>query len=319
MQTVEFKRTPGVLYLTEGGVETEIMYRHGHELREFAMFELMDKPAAVADMKDMYHRYLDVAAKHGFAALMAGFDYRASPDWAKKLGYSMAGLREMQEKCIDFLREVSAPYRGQLPEIAIAGCIGPRGDAYALNQTITAESAEDYHSIQAGFLKDCGVDLVWAATINNIPEAVGISRAVAWAELPLNISWTLDSNHRLRSGPSLKEGIEETDRLAGDARPDSHGINCSHPVEFEPALEPGNWTDRLRAIRPNAAKMDKVSLCQLGHIEEGDPNELGTMMGDLARRYPGVDIWGGCCGTWDKHFDQIAAAVNGTRREMAPA
>jgi homocysteine S-methyltransferase len=105
-------------------------------------------------------------------------------DWAKKLGYSPGGLREMQHKCIDFLREVSKPYAGQLPRIAIVGCIGPRGDAYSLNLGISAEEAEDYHSIQMTTLKECDVDLVWAATINNIPEAVGISRAAASAGLP---------------------------------------------------------------------------------------------------------------------------------------
>ena len=115
---MHFERDDDVLYLAEGGVETEIMYRHGHTLREFAMFELMDKPEAVADMRDMYRRYLDVAARHGFGALLAGFDYRASPDWAKKLGYSYDGLREMQEKCIGFLKDVSAPYAGQIPKIA---------------------------------------------------------------------------------------------------------------------------------------------------------------------------------------------------------
>jgi hypothetical protein len=65
--------------------------------------------------------------------------------------------------------------------------------------------------------------------------------------------------------------------------------------------------------------MDKVSLCQLGHIEEGDPEELGRMMGDLARRYPDIDIWGGCCGTWDKHFDRIAHYVGEARREVVPS
>ena len=319
MKAMHFERDDDVLYLAEGGVETEIMYRHGHTLREFAMFELMDKPEAVADMRDMYRRYLDVAARHGFGALLAGFDYRASPDWAKKLGYSYDGLREMQEKCIGFLKDVSAPYAGQIPKIAIAGCVGPRGDAYSLNQTITEESAEDYHTTQLTILKACGVDIVWAATINNLPEAVGIARAAAWVGLPVNMSFTLDSTHRLKSGPSLKEAVEETDRRAGEARPESYGINCSHPVEFEPALEPGTWTDRIRLLRPNAAKMDKVSLCKLGHIEEGDPVELGQMMGALARRYPNVDIWGGCCGTWDKHFYEIAKAVNKARGRLVPA
>lgn len=308
---------PGLTYLTEGGTETEIMFRHGHELREFAMFELMDDPAAVRDLRGMYRRYLDTAARHGFAAMMAGFDYRASPDWGEKLGYSRAGLAEMQHKCIEFLRDVSEPYEDELPQIVICGCVGPRGDAYALNRDITAEEAEDYHATQLETLKDCGVDLVWAATFNNVPEAVGLARASAAAGLPLNLHFTLTGESRLRSGPSLREAIEATDAEAGDARPDSYGINCSHPVEFEPALEPGRWTERIRALRPNAAKMDKIALCKLGHIEEGDPEELGRMMGDLARRYPGIDIWGGCCGTWDRHFEEIARNVGAARRASA--
>ena len=32
----------GLLYLTEGGSETEIMYRYGYELPEFAMFTLLN-------------------------------------------------------------------------------------------------------------------------------------------------------------------------------------------------------------------------------------------------------------------------------------
>ena len=308
----------GMIYLSEGGTETEIMFRHGHKLREFAAFELLNDAKALSDMRDMYRRYLDVAAKYSFGALMAGFDYRASPDWGEKLGYSAEGLAEMQHKNIDFLREIAAPYVDQLPDVAISGCIGPRGDAYELNKTITAEEAEVYHSVQMETLKAAGVDLVWAATFNNVAEGVGVSRAAAQFGLPVVLSYTLDSNHKLKSGPSLKEAIEQTDTEAGAARPDSYGINCSHPVEFEPALEPGNWSDRIRSLRPNAAKMDKISLCKLGHIEEGDPVELGQMMGDLARRYPNVDIWGGCCGTWDKHFEQIAQNVLAVRAGNGP-
>ncbi|WP_120499462.1 homocysteine S-methyltransferase family protein [Roseovarius sp. EL26] len=309
LSAVNFPREDGIFYLTEGGTETEAMYRHGHELREFAMFELIEKPSAAQDLKDMYRRYLDTAAKHEFGAMLAGFDYRASPDWGKKLGYSAEGLCEIQHKCIAFLQDVAASYRGQIPRVVIAGCIGPRGDAYSLNRDITAESAEEYHATQMNTLKECDVDIVWAATFNNVPEAVGVSRAAASVGLPVNISFTLDSTHKLKSGPSLKEAIETTDAEAGDARPDSYGINCSHPDEFEPALEAGDWSQRIRSLRPNAAKMDKISLCKLGHIEEGNPVELGEMMGDLARRYPAVDMWGGCCGTWDKHLDQIAQNV----------
>jgi S-methylmethionine-dependent homocysteine/selenocysteine methylase len=303
------QKQDGLFYLTEGGIETEIMYRHGYKLREFCMFELIDNSAAMNDLHDMYRRYLDVAAKYRFGVLMAGLDYRASPDWAEKIGYSLVQLEEMQHRCIEFLRDVAKPYRDQVPSMVICGCCGPRGDAYSLNSEITALDAEDYHMTQLQTLKDCDVDLVWAATFNNAPEAVGISRAAHRVGIPLCVSFVVASNGRLKSGPSLRQAVETTDAEAGPSRPDFYGINCSHPDEFEEALDSGDWLSRIRAIRPNAAKMDKISLCKLGHIEEGDPVELGQQMGSLARRLPHIDIWGGCCGTWDKHFEEIARNI----------
>lgn len=299
----------GIFYLTEGGQETEIQYRHGHDLPEFAMYPLLDKSAAMADLKAMYGRVLDVAVEHGCAAMISGLDYRGSPDWAEKLGYSREGLADALTQAIAFLREVARPYEGQIEEILIGGQVGPRGDAYSLNRTITADEAEEYHSFQLDVHKRNAVDFVWAATFNNVPEAVGVARAAARIGLPLQISFTLDSNHRLKSGPSLKEAIESVDAEAGEARPDFYGINCSHPLEFEPALEPGDWIRRIRSLRPNASAKDKIDLCQLGHIEDGDPVDLGQRIGALAQRYPHLDIFGGCCGTWAPHLDQIARNV----------
>lgn len=299
----------GVFYLAEGGQETEIMYKYGYDLPQFAMFPLLDNPQAVAEMRGMYSRYLDTAARHGFNALMGGLDYRASPDWGGLLGYSLPDLTEMQMRSIYFLRDVAKPYAGQIDEIRIVGIIGPRGDAYALNRTITAEEAEEYHSFQLANLASAKVDLVSAMTFNNIPEAVGIARAAQSFDLPLSLSFSLDHHHRLNSGPTLREAIETVDAQAGDARPDFYGINCSHPLEFDPAFEPGDWIRRIRSLRPNAVSMEKTQLCKLGHLESGDPEELGTQMGNLAARYPHIDIWGGCCGTWDEHLDRIAENV----------
>ena len=301
-----------VLYLTEGGQETEIQYRHGHDLPEFAMYPLLDDADAMADLTAMYSRVLDVAAEHGFAAMISGLDYRASPDWGEKLGYSRERLADALEQSIAFLRAVARPYEGRVPEILIGGMLGPRGDAYSLNQTITADEAEDYHSFQLEALKRAEVDFVSAVTFNNVPEAVGVARAAARIGLPLSISFTLDSNHRLKSGPSLKEAIEIVDAEAGDARPDFYGINCSHPLEFEPALESGDWILRIRSLRPNASAKDKVDLCQLGHIEDGDPVDLGRRIGALAQRYPHIDIFGGCCGTWAPHLDEMARNIRQT-------
>ena len=143
MSSASANSSTQTLYLAEGGTETEIMFKHGQEFPHFAVFELLKNKEAKAALKTMYQQYLDTVASSGFSALMAGLDYRASPDWAALLGYSPAGLREIQGECVQFLRDVAGPYEEQIPEINIAGIIGPRGDAYALNKTITADEAED--------------------------------------------------------------------------------------------------------------------------------------------------------------------------------
>lgn len=246
----------GEFFLTEAGSETEIIYRHGFELPEFAMFTLLENPKAVPIMRD-----------------------------------------------------IAKGYEGQIPRLFIGGILGPRGDAYDLNQDITAESAEDYHSVQLNTLKTTGVDFASAQTFNNVPEAVGACRAASKIGVPLSVGLTLDSTCRLKSGPSLAEAITEIDAQTGRDGPDFYMLNCSHPIEYEPALENANWIKRLRGVRPNASKMEKIALCKLGHLEDGNPVELGAQLGDLSNRFPHMDIFGGCCGTGDSHLREIAKAL----------
>jgi S-methylmethionine-dependent homocysteine/selenocysteine methylase len=302
----------GEVFLTEGGSETELMYRHGFELPEFALFPLLDSPRAVPIMRDMFCAQLDVAAEFGLSFLLSGLDYRANPDWGAKLGYSPRGLADANIAAIEFLRDIAKGYKDQIPHLLIGGILGPRGDAYNLNADITAESAEDYHAIQLETLKSVGVDYACAMTFNNIPEAVGAARAGARAGVSLSIALTLDGTHHLKSGPSLGEAITEIDKQAGDDAPDFYLLNCSHPVEYEPALGEEGWIKRLRGVRPNASKMEKIALCKLGHIEDGDPVELGGQLADLSSRYPHMDIFGGCCGTGDRHLREIAKALGQT-------
>lgn len=309
--------SPGTVYLTEGGIETEIMYKWGFELPQFAMFPLLKNPVAVSAMQGMYRRFLDVAAKYKTSVLMGGLDYRASPDWGALLGYSPEELAEAEHQSIGFLRDLAHEYVHDIPAILIQGFVGPRGDAYNLNQTITAEEAEDYHSIQLSTLKAADVDLAWAFTFNNIPEAIGVSRAAERIGVPLAISFTLDSTSKLKSGPTLAEAIEAVDAQTNRS-PAFYAINCSHPTEFEPALSnQGEWINRIRGIRPNASKMEKIALCKLGYLEQGNPTELGHLMGSLAHRYPHIDIWGGCCGTIDVHLDEIAKNICAVHKSLA--
>ena len=294
------------IYLTEGGTETEILYKWGYALPEFAMFPLLDNPEADAVIRDMYRRYFDVAAEHNTGMLVLGHDYRASPDWGAKLGYSPEGLAEMERRTVRFLDEIRAEYSAKVTDAYIAGCIGPRGDAYGTGAEIGENEAEDYHSVQLPTLRETPADMAIAVTFNNIPEAVGVIRAAEGIGLPIGVSLTLTTESRLRSGPTLRKAVETIDERTNGAAA-WFGTNCSHPLEFEPALaDEGPWIERLRYMRPNAVKMEKLALCKLGHLEDGDPVELGHQMGDLARRYPQMDLLGGCCGTDERHLDEIA-------------
>ncbi|HKJ53416.1 MAG TPA: homocysteine S-methyltransferase family protein [Gammaproteobacteria bacterium] len=306
-------RLENKFYLTEGGSETEILYKWGFELPEFAMFTLLDDPEADNVIRDMYRRYFEAAAEHGTGMLLNGHDYRASPDWAEKLGYSAEALTEVQHRVIRFLDEMRAEYADRVSDVYIAACIGPRADAYGSGGEITADEAAEYHSVQLKNLDGTGADMAVAATFNNVPEAIGVIRAANKLGIPIGVSLTLTPEGRLRSGPSLREAVESID-TATDGGAAWFGTNCAHPLEFEPALaDAGPWLDRLRYIRPNAAKMDKIALCSLGHLEDGDPVELGEQMGEIARRFPRADILGGCCGTDERHLAQIAQNVNAAR------
>ena len=309
-------RLANKFYLTEGGTETEVLYKWGFKLPEFAMFPLLDDPEADRVVKDIYRRYFDVAAKHGTGMLILGHDYRASPDWGAKLGYSPEELADLQRRTIGFLDSMRREHEDKVTDVYIAGCVGPRGDAYGTGGSISEDEAEDYHAVQLATLKSTPADMAIAITFNNIPEAVGVVRAASKTGLPIGVSLTLTPEGRLRSGPSLREAVEAIEEKT-DGAAAWFGTNCSHPLEFAAALsDEGSWLDRLRYIRPNAVKMDKIALCKLGHLEDGDPVELGEQMGDVARRFPMADILGGCCGTDERHLGEIAANVNKLRRSM---
>lgn len=305
----------GQLFLTEGGVETELMYKWGFELPHFSTFPLFGNRDAMSAIRGIFHRYLDVAAKYGLSALISGLDYRASPDWGALLGYSPDALADATLQSVEFSRELAREYADDVPQALTVGTLGPRGDAYQLNKTITANEAEDYHAVQLETLKKADVDIAWGMTFNTTAEAIGATRAAEKIGLPFAVSLSLDGTSKLNSGQSFADAVE-TIEAETNGSPVFYFLNCSHPVEFEPALTQGDWIKRVRGFRPNASKMEKIALCKLGHLEEGDPVELGQLIGDVAQRYPHMDIWGGCCGTGEVHLEEMVKNILAVQEEL---
>ena len=299
----------GKMCLTEGGIETYMQYKMGHELRHFCLFELLNNPKALADLRTYHERLIEVALKHKVGAVLDGVHYRTSRDWGELLGYSRQGLKEIVVQGIEFYQSLAKQYETVASPMPVSGVVGPRGDAYAIGRIMSAEEAEDYHAEQLETMKHAGADFATALTFSQVDEAIGVVRAAQALNFPVVVSFALGADGMLKTGRSLAAAIEAVDAQTKNG-PEYYMINCTHPVDFAPAFEaPGAWVNRLRGLRPNASSLAHGVLCQLGRLEEGDPVELGQQMADMATRFPKINVWGGCCGTDAKHIDHIAAAV----------
>ena len=303
---------------TTGGMETWLQYIDGFELQYFCLFDLLNNPKAVAALRDYHRKVIEAALPHAFGIIAEGLHYRASRDWGALIGYSADSLAEINIRGIEFYKDLAKEYETDRNPMPVGGVLGPRGDAYNTGRTPDVDEAEDYHSEQIETFKRAGADMVTAATFSSVDEAIGVARAAKALEMPLVVSFISKEGGRLSTGPSVREAIERVD-AATDASPVYYMINCSHPIEFEPALEDGDWLSRLGGFMPNAVSMEKAALCTLGHLEDGDPEEMGRQMGDLARRFPHMTVWGGCCGTDSRHIGQICARVREAREVLATA
>jgi len=296
------------IFLTDGGTETWLMYKRGFELPEFSAFHLLNDPRSAAALREYYTAFANVAVKLGTPFIFDSLTYRASRDWGALLGYSTQSLAEMNHKCFELYRECAVEAGLTEGDTVISGCIGPKGDAYETNQDLTAESAEAYHAEQIQTFKAAGVDIVTALTLNTTDEAIGIARASAEVGLPSVIAFTIEKDRKLRSGETLKQAIELVDAATSSA-PAYYMINCSHPVDFGPALASGPWANRIRGLRANASSLDHGTLCQLGHLEEGNPDELASQYVDIRAAHPKMNVFGGCCGTDYVHVEKIGRAL----------
>jgi S-methylmethionine-dependent homocysteine/selenocysteine methylase len=294
------------LFLTDGGLETTLIFLEGHELPYFAAFDLMQSERGRNALRDYYRRYLTIAAAHDLGFIFESPTWRASADWAQKLGYSAAELADVNRRSIDLMAELRNAHEGTAPMV-ISGCVGPRGDGYDPGRVMSVAEAAAYHAGQIDIFRDTEADMVTAITMTNANEAIGITRAAMAAAMPVAISFTLETDGRLPTGQSLQDAITEVDGATNGA-PAYYMINCAHPTHFSAALTEQDWMRRVRGIRANASKRSHAELDQATDLDAGDPVELGREYRQLRRRFGHINVLGGCCGTDHCHIEQICLA-----------
>ena len=297
--------TAGRLFVTDGGLETTLIFHHGLDLPYFAAFDLLKDEAGTEALRRYYEPYLAVARDRGTGIVLDSATWRASRDWAERLGYSPEQLAEANRRAVALVEEL----RDAEPAVdaVLNGVVGPRGDGYVVGETMTAADAEAYHGEQVGTFAGTAADMVSAITMTYVEEAVGIARAAQAAELPAVISFTVETDGRLPSGQPLREAVEQVDAETGSS-PAYYMINCAHPTHFARVLEDGPWLERIGGLRANASTMSHAELDEATELDEGDPARLAADHRALRDRLPRATVLGGCCGTDDRHVAAIAEA-----------
>lgn len=299
--------------LTDGGLETVLIFHHGQELPEFAAFPLLRDEDGRKFLRGYNRQYLDIAADLNTDFLLSSATWRSSTDWGTKIGYSESELRAANELSIQELLPLRDEYRDRIETIEISGNIGPRGDGYVASALMTAAESQSYHATQIQIFADQGADSIAAITLNYVNEAVGVIRACQSAGLPSVISFTVETDGCLPTGESLREAIERTD-VETDGVAESFMINCAHPTHFENSFaEGGDWIQRIHGIRANASRLSHAELDGCEQLDEGDPADLADRLRRMKETLPRLRIFGGCCGTDHRHIRAIGDAVASSR------
>ena len=297
----------GGTFLSDGGMETTLIFHDGIDLPHFASFVLLDTEEGRQRLKAYYERYLAIARERRVGFVLDSATWRANPDWGARLGYDAVGLEAINRASIALLEELRAEWEAPGTPCVVSGAIGPRGDGYKAGNMNAAE-AEAYHAPQVAAFAAAGADMVSGYTLNNIDEAIGIARAARAHAMPCMISFTVETDGRLVTGRTLRDAVETVDRETG-GYPAYFMVNCAHPTHFMPALAAGErWINRIRGVKANASSKSHQELDESETLDPGDPADLGRRYQALRRQFPTMRILGGCCGTDHTHIGAICEA-----------
>jgi S-methylmethionine-dependent homocysteine/selenocysteine methylase len=301
----------GGLFVTDGGLETTLIFHDGIDLPYFASYGLLRDRQGTETIRQYFVRYATIARDNNVGLILDSPTWRASADWGDKMGYSEEALAVVNKESIEMLAEIRDEYETATSPMVLGGCIGPRGDGYDPGNIMTAEEAEAYHAKQIGAFRDSKADMINALTMTNLNEALGVTRAAKAAGMPVAIGFTVETDGKLPSGQDLGEAVEAVDAATG-SYPAYYMINCAHPDHFLHVLESGEpWLQRLRGLRANASRMSHAELDNAEKLDDGNPAELGKQFGDIRDRNPQINVVGGCCGTDHRHIEHIC---NGSKQ-----
>ena len=300
-------------FIADGGLETVLIYLDGIDLPDFASFPLLDTAHGCDTLTAYYTTYVQLAARLDRGVVLDTPTWRASLDWGARLSYDADQLASINRRAVALVRGVALDYRDVA--VVVNGAVGPRGDGYVVESAMSAVEATRFHSLQARAFSDAGADMMTGVTMTYVDEAIGVTNAAVAVDLPVAVSFTVETDGRLPSGQSLGDAIEQVDD-ATDGAPAYYLVNCAHPTHFQHLLgSSASWMGRIKGVRANASTMSHAELDVATELDRGDIADLAQWYRTL-QQHLDLRFVGGCCGTDHEHIESIATA---TQRPTADA
>ena len=274
--------------LTDGGIETRLIYQDHLKLPDFASFLPLFDPAGRRAIEALYRSYFQIAADTGLPMQIGTPTWRAHPEGLARQGFTApADLHRVNAAAVALLQDMRQTL-GLQGQVFIAGVMGPRRDGYDPHNAPDAAAARDYHNAQAACLAELGVDLLYAPTFASAAELRGIAGAMAATGLPYALAPVIDADGVLLDGTPLRDVIGRIDAEVAP-RPLHYLIGCVHPTTLRRAWQhdaklPEDVARRVVGLKANASNLPPDQLDKLDHLEEGRPEHFADLMLGLQDR-----------------------------------
>jgi len=215
--------------------------------------------------------------------------------------------KELTREAVFLAREAAG---GAPRPVFVVGGLSPLEDCYRPDLAPPDADLDREHAVQAGSLRDAGVDGILVETQNSVRELLAAVRAARATGLPVIACVATDGAGRLLSG----EPIEEAGRGLAPLEPEAAGINC---VPADLLLADLNRLAASLPGRPLAAygNLGAPTDAPGSFSRELSPAEYARIAsGWLAA---GARIVGGCCGTTASHTAALRTLLDGQATNIA--
>jgi homocysteine S-methyltransferase len=290
----------GCVVLAEGSVYERLRRHAGVPFDpEVGLAALVHDAEARELLAGVHHGYLRSGERYGLPMLLQTDTWRAS---AHRIGRSSWRGCDLNGENVALIREV---VDGASVPVVVGGLLGPAGDAYDAGMALAEEQALQHHAPQAEALAAGGADLLLAATVPVLSEALGLARAMAASGLPVVMSFVARRTGALLDGTPLDVAIATIDDRV-DPAPVGYMLNCVHPRVLASALaaRPAA-TGRIIGLQANTSAREPEELDGAAELETAEPEPFARELAEVTRTF-GLRVVGGCCGTGEEHIDALA-------------